>query len=153
MADQAENPASSQTPIFVIAARFAMIRASRITDLSTGNERSCFRPKFSLLYPPRGERSERHGVRRASGADRPCASHPSKMEWLLPDFILMKSITDRVNSLPKWARDYIHNVSTFVGASEVRELTYLRDQNRALVKLIAELKAENRRLTKRLERK
>jgi hypothetical protein len=75
------------------------------------------------------------------------------MEWLLPDFILMKSITDRVNSLPKWARDYIHNVSTFVGASEVRELTYLRDQNRALVKLIAELKAENRRLTKRLERK
>jgi hypothetical protein len=65
----------------------------------------------------------------------------------------MKSVSERVNTLPKWARDYIHNVSTFVGAPEVQELTYLRDQNRALVKLIAELKAENRRLTKRIQRK
>jgi hypothetical protein len=52
----------------------------------------------------------------------------------------------RINSLPKWARDYIHAVETFVGAPEVQELTYLRDQNRQLVRLVAELKAENRRL-------
>jgi hypothetical protein len=37
-----------------------------------------------------------------------------------------------------------------VGAEEVQEIFYLRDQNRALVKLVAELKAENRRLKKRL---
>jgi len=46
----------------------------------------------------------------------------------------MKSVSERINTLPKWARDYLHNVSTFVGAAEVQELTYLRDQNRALVK-------------------
>jgi len=60
-------------------------------------------------------------------------------------------ISDRINKLPKWARDYIHQVHTFVGAEEVEELIYLRDQNRALVKWVTELKAENRRLRKRLE--
>jgi hypothetical protein len=52
----------------------------------------------------------------------------------------------------EWARDYIHHVQTFVGAQEVAELTMLRDQRRQLIKLIAELKAENRRLKKRLAR-
>jgi len=48
----------------------------------------------------------------------------------------------RINKLPKWARDYIHQVQTFVGAPEVEELTFLRDQNRALVELVKELKAD-----------
>jgi len=48
----------------------------------------------------------------------------------------MKSVSERVNMLPKWAREYIHNVSTFVGAPEVQELTYLRNQNEALIKLV-----------------
>ena len=33
---------------------------------------------------------------------------------------------------------------TFVDAEEVQELTFLRDQNRQLIKLVAELKTENR---------
>ena len=60
------------------------------------------------------------------------------------------TLEQRINKLPKWARDYIHHIETFVGAPEVQELTFLRDQNRQLVKLVAELKAENRRLRKRL---
>ena len=56
----------------------------------------------------------------------------------------------RINKLPKWARDYIHNVQTFVGAEEVQKLTFLRDQNRQLIKLVAEVKAENRRLKRNL---
>jgi hypothetical protein len=60
---------------------------------------------------------------------------------------------DRINKLPKWARSYLHEVSAFVGAEEVQEIFYLRDQNRALVKLVGELKAENRRLRKRLGEK
>ena len=63
-----------------------------------------------------------------------------------------RSFAARVNSLPKWARDYIHRVQTFVGAPEVEELAQLRGERQQLVKLIAELKAENRRLRKRLRR-
>ncbi len=37
------------------------------------------------------------------------------------------------------------------GAQEVQEIFYLRDQNRALIKSIAELKADKRRLAKRLD--
>ena len=62
-------------------------------------------------------------------------------------------LSARINKLPKWARDYIHNVSTFIGAEEVQELTFLRDQRRQLIKLVGELKAENRRLRKRLEKR
>jgi hypothetical protein len=47
------------------------------------------------------------------------------------------------------AREYLHHVDTFVGAEEVQEIFFLRDQNRALIKLVAELKAENRRLRKK----
>ena len=57
---------------------------------------------------------------------------------------------ERVNRLPKWAREYL--LHTFVGAEEVQEIFFLRDQNRALIKLVAELKAENRRLVKRLKK-
>src|ERR1700730_18625579 len=60
---------------------------------------------------------------------------------------------ERVNRLPKWAREYLHHVDTFVGAQEVQEIFYLRDQNRALIKLVSELRAENRRLVKRWEKK
>ena len=62
-------------------------------------------------------------------------------------------IPERVNRLPKWAREYLHHVHTFVGAEEVQEIFYLRDQNRALIKLVAELKSENRRLEKRLAKR
>ncbi len=41
----------------------------------------------------------------------------------------------------------------FCGAEEVQELTFLRDQNRALIKLVGELKTENRRLRRRLDRR
>jgi hypothetical protein len=57
-------------------------------------------------------------------------------------------IWKRLEKYPKWIRDYIHNVNTFIGAEEVQELTFLRDQNKALIKLVGELKAENRRLKK-----
>jgi len=60
---------------------------------------------------------------------------------------------ERVNRLPKWARNYLHHVFTFVGAEEVQEIFFLRDQNRALIKLVADLKVENRRLLKGLEKK
>lgn len=60
------------------------------------------------------------------------------------------NLSARIKKLPKWARDYIRNIHTFIGAEEVQELTFLRDQNRALIKLVGELKAENRRLQKKL---
>jgi hypothetical protein len=60
------------------------------------------------------------------------------------------NFASRIDRLPKWAQDYIHHVHTFVGAEEVEQLTQLRDERRQLIRLIAELKAENRRLKKRL---
>ena len=39
----------------------------------------------------------------------------------------------------------------FFGADEVAEIFLLRDQNKALIKLVAELKAENQRLKRRLK--
>ena len=59
----------------------------------------------------------------------------------------------RLEKYPKWIRNYIHEVSAFEGAAEVREIFYLRDQNKALVRLVGELKAENRRLRRRLEKR
>jgi DNA-binding ferritin-like protein (Dps family) len=59
-------------------------------------------------------------------------------------------VSDRVNRLPKWARDYIHEVQTFIGAPEVEELMFLRDERRMLIKLIAEQKREMNRLRNRL---
>jgi hypothetical protein len=41
----------------------------------------------------------------------------------------------------QFAREYLHYVDTFVGAQEVQEIFYLRDHIRALIKLVAELKA------------
>lgn len=55
-----------------------------------------------------------------------------------------------MHKLPKWGRDYIHHLETFVGAEEAEKLTFLRDQNRQLIKSIAELKADKRRLKTRL---
>jgi hypothetical protein len=59
--------------VFVIAARVAALRASRITNLSTGGERSCFRPKFSLfirraakMRAPRRSACERRSSSRIS---------------------------------------------------------------------------------------
>ncbi len=66
-------------------------------------------------------------------------------------FRMIQNLSERINKLPKWARDYIHHVHTFMGAPEVEELIYLRDQNKALPRLVGELKAENRRLLKRLK--
>lgn len=53
------------------------------------------------------------------------------------------TMADRLDRLPRWAQDYVHRVQTFVGAPEVEELTYLRDENKMLRKLVAELKREN----------
>jgi hypothetical protein len=64
-----------------------------------------------------------------------------------------QSLSDRINRLPKWARDYVHHVQTFVGADEVGELTHLRDERRQLIKLVAEQKREINRLRKRLEKR
>ena len=58
-----------------------------------------------------------------------------------------------INKLAKWARDHIHEVETFCGAEEVEELIQLWDQRRQLIKLIEELKIENRRLRRRLDAK
>jgi hypothetical protein len=58
----------------------------------------------------------------------------------------------RINNLPKWARDYIHRVQTFIGAPEVQELIQFRDERLQLVKVIGDLKAENKRLRNRLKR-
>jgi len=33
------------------------------------------------------------------------------------------TLSSRINKLPKWARDYIHHVETFVGAPEVEDLS------------------------------
>lgn len=55
----------------------------------------------------------------------------------------------RFHKLPKWARDYVHLVETFIGAEEIKELVFLRDQNAALIKTVGELK----RQVARLERK
>ena len=61
------------------------------------------------------------------------------------DLIEPDALSRRINRLPKWARDYIHNIETFIGTEEVQELTFLRDQNKALIKLVGELKAANKR--------
>jgi hypothetical protein len=61
------------------------------------------------------------------------------------------SMMARFNKLPKWARDYVHQVRTFSGAKEVEELTQLRDHRRQLIKLVAELKVENRTLRRKID--
>jgi len=55
-------------------------------------------------------------------------------------------IWKRLEKYNKWIRDYIHHVQTFDGAEEVEEIFFPRGQNKAL-------KAENRRLQKRLARR
>jgi hypothetical protein len=52
---------------------------------------------------------------------------------------------ERINGLPKWAREYIHYVDTFVGAQEVREIFYLRDQKRASRATCCEQEATRRK--------
>lgn len=64
-----------------------------------------------------------------------------------------KRVSERLNALPKWARDYIHHVQTLVGAPEIEDLAYYRDENRMLRRLVSDLKRENGRLTKRLQKK
>ena len=64
----------------------------------------------------------------------------------------MRTARVEVNGMRKWAREYIHNVHTFVGAPEVEELTFLRGQNKQLIELVKESKAENKSLRNRRER-
>lgn len=57
----------------------------------------------------------------------------------------------RINKLPKWARDYIHDIETFAGTPELHQkLDFLREQNKQLMKLIGELRTERQRLKRRL---
>jgi hypothetical protein len=51
---------------------------------------------------------------------------------------------ERINHLPKTGTGISASSDTFVGAEELREIFLLRDQNRALVKLVAEMEAGNR---------
>jgi hypothetical protein len=91
-------------------------------------------------------------------------SRPRPLRRLLRRLLLWK----RLEKYPEWIREYVHRVQTFAGAAdtdrstlssakpgaapdEVEEIIFLRDQNKALIKLVAELKAENRRLEKRLQ--
>jgi hypothetical protein len=60
---------------------------------------------------------------------------------------------DRINRLPTWAREYLHHVASFDGAEEVKEIFFLRDQNKALIRLVAELNTENRQLRRQLTRR
>jgi hypothetical protein len=69
----------------------------------------------------------------------------------LPDGFEPDPVWTRSEKYPKWIRDYIHNVQTFIGAPEVAELTFLRDQNKALIRLVRELGAESQRLQRRLD--
>lgn len=62
----------------------------------------------------------------------------------------MDALSTKINKLRKWARDHIHLVETFVGAPEVEELVQLRGERRQLIKLIGELKTENRSLKKKV---
>jgi hypothetical protein len=68
----------------------------------------------------------------------------------LPDGLQPDPVWKRLEKYPKWIRDYIRNVQTFIGAPEVAELTFLREQNKALIRLVRELKAESQRLQRRL---
>jgi hypothetical protein len=83
----------------------------------------------------------------AAGLQIAWERHMQKIPLPQPD-----ALSRRINKLPKWARDYIHHVRTFVGAPEIEELIQLRGERQQLIKLFAELKTENRRLQKKLER-
>ena len=76
----------------------------------------------------------------------PANSSEEQKRWRPGPFLPITA--GRMSSLPRWAREYIHHVQTFIGAPEVQEIFFLRDQNASLIKLVAELKAENRRLRK-----
>jgi hypothetical protein len=66
----------------------------------------------------------------------------SKSLWPVSPGPFLPRLPSAISRLPKWAREYLPHVDTFVGAEEVQEILYLRDQNQALIKLVAELKAE-----------
>ena len=54
-------------------------------------------------------------------------------------------LAPRINALPLWARDYIHLLETRVDPQgEIEELVILRDQNRALTKLVDEALIEEK---------
>ena len=44
----------------------------------------------------------------------------------------------RINNLPKWARDHIRYVQTFIGAHKLQELIQIRDEGRQLIKPIGD---------------
>ncbi len=55
--------------------------------------------------------------------------------------ISQKDLADRINKLPAWARQYIHDIETNADpAGMIRELADLRFQRDALTKLVRELK-------------
>src|SRR5690349_6960504 len=106
-----------------------------------------FAPEPLIMLPQHGALCADLGTRRR-GFCYMCRHHARQL--LVSATRKPVRLSDRINRLPRWAQDYIMRVHTFVGAEEVEELVFLRDQNKALVKLVGELKAENRRLRKSL---
>jgi len=62
------------------SARFATIRASRITNLSAGNDRSSFRPKFNL----RIRRAAKMRAPRISACERRTLREYRPSQWKYP---------------------------------------------------------------------
>jgi hypothetical protein len=61
---------------------------------------------------------------------------------------------ERINKLPAWARQYIHDLATRADpAGDLWELASLREQRDALVKKVSELQRELRKRTGRQKRK
>jgi hypothetical protein len=66
----------------------------------------------------------------------------------------LRLVDERMRSLPKWARRYIHDILTRCDpADEVKERASLREQRDALVKKVKELEKENRQLKKRIAKR
>lgn len=64
----------------------------------------------------------------------------------------MSELSDKINKLPFWARDYIHNLETRADPSgEVQELVCRREQVKQLEELVLQLTADLGRLQYRVD--
>ena len=66
--------------------------------------------------------------------------------------IAKEDLVDRINRLPVWARRYIHDLETRIDPSgDIRDLADFRDQRDGLLKIVEQLKKENRHLRRALK--